>query len=586
MENNEFGMEAIISNGLGFSDSLFNTKKTNFDGDFDSMSLEIGSTENLANFAETYNQLDAYNADQKIRMLKKLHIHTKNVPGSYGKSVESFIIEQSLEEAATKEAAGEKSGANPAKLPNGKIGEQRTGFLAKVWTVIKQLFEKMVKWIREKIDWIRSKFSKSDNSTALAQLTPADSKDIWDSLAETSSTYAADKGDANNSKIKINEQSVQYFSKATKQLERVGNILRSQSSDLEKYNNKIQSGSQSYDGFIRSITEVYNVLKTMMPNTSHVPNPIKTVTKESLATFNKEFKNCLSELSWEHDPDAYAKIFTGNSCVKVTKDKHAMYKDIYGTDNISAIDKIISAVSEGLSDIDTTLSNVERSVAESDKKFQDYLKHSDRKLMNNSGELTTRETTNDSGDELVVYQWASITMTTFKMMNNIIKIAIKVVSIMSNTNKDVRAAFNAYVSKRVKFGGKKAGNKFADENGFTTNKNLDKDEKIAGKKINGDPTTTKAAVADKLDKFGKTKVGTGIRNAADAITSGVKSTAQDLLGRDKEAANTRKNLEKRINKRDKNVANRAKAAADARMAKDNARTKTTESWLLDPEDYI
>ena len=40
MENNEFGMEAIISNGLGFSDSLFNTKKTNFDGDFDSMSLE------------------------------------------------------------------------------------------------------------------------------------------------------------------------------------------------------------------------------------------------------------------------------------------------------------------------------------------------------------------------------------------------------------------------------------------------------------------------------------------------------------------------------------------------------------------
>ena len=75
MENNEFGMEAIISNGLGFSDSLFNTKKTNFDGDFDSLSLEIASTENLVNFAETYNQLDAYNADQKIRMLKKLHVY-------------------------------------------------------------------------------------------------------------------------------------------------------------------------------------------------------------------------------------------------------------------------------------------------------------------------------------------------------------------------------------------------------------------------------------------------------------------------------------------------------------------------------
>ena len=162
MENNEFGMEAIISNGLGFSDSLFNTKKTNFDGDFDSMSLEIASTENLVNFAETYNQLDAYNADQKIRMLKKLHVHTRNVPGKYGKSVENFIIEQSLEEAATKEATGEKSGANPAKLPNEEIEKQRDGFLSKVWEIIKRLFEKMVKWIREKIDWIRSKFSKSD----------------------------------------------------------------------------------------------------------------------------------------------------------------------------------------------------------------------------------------------------------------------------------------------------------------------------------------------------------------------------------------------------------------------------------------
>ena len=144
MENNEFGMEAIINNGLGFSDSLFNTKKTNFDGDFDSMSLEIASTENLVNFAETYNQLDAYNADQKIRMLKKLHVHTRNVPGKYGKSVENFIIEQSLEEAATKEAAGEKSGANPAKLPNGTISKQRDGFIAKVWQTLKDLFFKIV----------------------------------------------------------------------------------------------------------------------------------------------------------------------------------------------------------------------------------------------------------------------------------------------------------------------------------------------------------------------------------------------------------------------------------------------------------
>ena len=105
--------------------------------------------------------------------------------------------------------------------------------------------------------------------------------------------------------------------------------------------------------------------------------------------------------------------------------------------------------------------------------------------------------------------------------------------------------------------------------------NFEKGAKKVGKKIG------KGA-----QKFGKTKPGTGIRNAADAIASGVKSTAQDLLGRDKEAANTRKNLEKRINKREANVEKHANAAANSIMAKDNARTKTTESWLLDPEDYI
>ena len=94
------------------------------------------------------------------------------------------------------------------------------------------------------------------------------------------------------------------------------------------------------------------------------------------------------------------------------------------------------------------------------------------------------------------------------------------------------------------------------------------------------------AIGNGAQKFGKTKPGTGIRNAADAIASGVKSTAQDLLGRDKEAANSTKNLEKRITKREKNVEKRANAAAKARMTKDNARTKTTESWLLNPEDYI
>ena len=170
INNNEFGIESIINDGLGFSDSLFAVKKSNFDGDFDSLRLELGSTENLANFAETYSQLDVYNADQKIRMLKKLYIHTKNVPGKYGESIEKFIIEQSIEEASTKEANGESSGANPAKLPKEEIKKGHSEFFTKIWETLKKIFNKIVTWFREKLQWLADKIGKRPNTSESIQV--------------------------------------------------------------------------------------------------------------------------------------------------------------------------------------------------------------------------------------------------------------------------------------------------------------------------------------------------------------------------------------------------------------------------------
>ena len=609
MENNEFGMEAIISNGLGFSDSLFNTKKTNFDGDFDSMSLEIASTENLVNFAETYNQLDAYNADQKIRMLKKLHVHTRNVPGKYGKSVENFIIEQSLEEVATKGATnGDTSGVNPSKLPNEEITKQRDGFLSKVWETLKKIFFKIVDWFKEKLQWIADKIGKRPNTSESVQIlsscTNEEAKDIWDTILE-SDIDASAKSSENGKVICITHNAINTFAANIEKFKSVGDSLISCAQTVEKQGGYLATSNESnlsYNDIVAQVNKIRSQIAEFIPGGKQIPETIQRLTNDDIAKFNRQFKDCLSYLEWKHDPEGYAKFFTGTNLIakKAGTNASSIAAAQYGTTNPAELRKLIPSLTETLKTIDTTLTQLRKDVDIADKAFNKYISSKNVNIADGNGNLKNYSGEDkDNADVKVVYQFATTTMTCFKMLNKLIQVAITVHEKMNNelvklTNVLDRAAKAKKERKWFQFKKKdrdaKEANDTLKEAGLDTeneeevnkrNANWDKLEKFEkGAKDVG------KAIGNGAQKFGKTKPGTGIRNAADAIASGVKSTAQDLLGRDKEAANTRKNLEKRINKREANVEKRANAAAKARMAKDNARTKTTESWLLNPEDYI
>ena len=427
MENNEFGMEAIINNGLGFSDSLFNTKKTNFDGDFDSMSLEIASTENLVNFAETYNQLDAYNADQKIRMLKKLHVHTRNVPGSYGKSVENFIIEQSLEEVATKEADGETSGANPAKLPKDQISKQRNGFLSKLWDTLVSLFRKIKTWIIEKINWIKSKFV--NKSSALINEADSLNSSIWDDV-DKYMPQSANKSDVGAVHIKKN--TVEYFANSVSGLEKVGTILEAQAKDVCDKGNQLGKEGNT-DGLIRSVNGAYEILKKFAPDFD-LPK-IQGSSKNSVAEFNKLYKNCVANLKYEHDPKLYCKLFTGEECTPTEKlSKSEQIKAIYGTNVPTEILRIIYSAKIPLSDIEKTLNDLDKRINTADSKFKGYLQHKDRNIMNKDGSFNARSEDGNVNDD-VVYQWATTTTITFKLAIAITNIAMK---ILTNINENLK----------------------------------------------------------------------------------------------------------------------------------------------------
>ncbi len=625
MENNEFGMEAIISNGLGFSDSLFNTKKTNFDGDFDSMSLEIASTENLVNFAETYNQLDAYNADQKIRMLKKLHVHTRNVPGSYGKSVENFIIEQSLEEAATKEADGETSGANPAKLPNGAISKQRDGFIAKVWQTLKDLFFKIVDWFKKKLQWIADKIGKrpttSESIQALSTCTSEEAKDIWDTLLENdidASTKSSEQGKV----ICISANAINKFASNVEKFDMVGRRLIACSQTVEKQGGYLAANKDSnlsYNDIISNVNGIKSQLAEFIPGGKQVPETIQKLTKEEIAKFNRQFKECLSYLQWDHDPEGYAKFFTGANLIakKAGGNAASVAAAQYGTTNPAELRKLIPSLTESLKTIDSTLTKLQHDVTEADKAFNRYISHKDRNIADGNGNLKEYK----GGDEnyanaIIVYQFATTTMTCFKMLNKLIQVAVTVYKKMDDelvklTNVLDKAAKAKKERKWFQFKKKDRDAKKANDTLKEAGLDTENEEKVNKRNANW----------DKLEKFEKgakktsKKIGKGIDNVkANTIGKMQENEIQKHLGKMNEKNYGNHLVDDLLNNNNENVFNdqyfgNNKKGKDASLKNKTSGQYTgwetenvpkdkngnykkrkdigsNESWLLNPEDYI
>ena len=623
MENNEFGMEAIISNGLGFSDSLFNTKKTNFDGDFDSLSLEIASTENLVNFAETYNQLDAYNADQKIRMLKKLHVHTRNVPGSYGKSVENFIIEQSLEEAATKEATGEKSGANPAKLPNGTIGKQRDGFLSKVWETLKHIFFKIVDWFKEKLQWISDKIGKRPNTSESVQIlsscTSEEAKDIWDTILE-SDIDASAKSSENGKVICISHNAINAFADNVEKFKAVGSSLISCAQTVEKQGGYLATSEESnlsYNDIVAQVNKIRSQIAGFIPGAKQIPETIQRLTNDDIAKFNRQFKDCLSYLKWDHDPEGYAKFFTGTNLIakKAGTNASSIAAAQYGTTNPAELRKLIPSLTESLKTIKTTLDQLQHDVTEADKAFNRYISNKKINIVDGNGNLKNYSGEDkDNADVKVVYQFATTTMTCFKMLNKLIQVAITVyekmnVELVKLTNVLDKAAKAKKERKWFQFKKKDRDAKKANDTLKEAGLDTENEEEVDKRNANW----------DKLEKFGKgakkvgKKIGKGAKAVGSVIGEGAKA-AGSVIGEGAKAAGstikdvaTAKLAEAQMAKVRKNLkakddanyfANAQKAfkkaydSGDFETANsiknefDKRAKKSNESWLSNIEDYI
>lgn len=637
MENNEFGMEAIISNGLGFSDSLFNTKKTNFDGDFDSMSLEIASTENLVNFAETYNQLEAYNADQKIRMLKKLHVHTRNVPGKYGESVENFIIEQSLEEAATKEADGESSGANPAKLPNGTISKQRDGFLSKVWETLKKIFFKIVDWFKEKLQWIADKIGKRPNTSESVQIlsscTNEEAKDIWDTILE-SDIDASVKSSENGKVICITSNAINTFAANIEKFKSVGGSLISCAQTVEKQGGYLATSKESnlsYNDIVAQANKIRSQIAEFIPGGKQIPETIQRLTNDDIAKFNRQFKDCLSYLKWDHDPEGYAKFFTGTNLIakKAGTNASSIAAAQYGTTNPAELRKLIPSLTESLKTIDTTLTQLRKDVDIADKAFNKYISSKNINIADHNGNLKEYSGEDkDNADVKVVYQFATTTMTCFKMLNKLIQVAITVHEKMNNelvklTNVLDRAAKAKKERKWFQFKKKDRDAKKANDTLKEAGLDTENEEEVNKRNANWDKLENFEKGAKKVGKKigkGAKEASSNLKNAKDAVLRNTIGKVQERKIREKLGEKNDKDYSSRFiddlldnhdetgvendqyfgknkNFKDARVKNKTQGQYTGWESKNIPRDKngnykkrkdigSNESWLLNPEDYI
>ena len=157
---NEFSMETLYENGLGLSNRIKQTsQELYFDGDLDSISLDIASTENYIHFSDMYKKLEEKNADDKIKMLNKLSIRYGRGGSQGAMSIEAYLQEQSIE-AEENKIEGGTAGKDVSKFKK-FLNWLKTGIL-KIVEFIKNIFVFIGTKIRNFITFVKNKIKKTD----------------------------------------------------------------------------------------------------------------------------------------------------------------------------------------------------------------------------------------------------------------------------------------------------------------------------------------------------------------------------------------------------------------------------------------
>ena len=337
---------------FGFStENMYEPKENtvNFDGDFDAASLEVLDSENSLEYFNLFTSLQEQNADEKIRMLRKMNASMLSCHSSENyKSIEKFINEQSLETAAQSEVNGGKHEATGDNIDKDKLRKEKDGFFRTLWTKIVEFFQDCMDNVRKAIEWIRKTISN------LFKRNPELSKDIpqekKEEINKKLETYVVPEEDLST------DGTIGFKTNVADVL--LGNTLKYVKicQDAKNLALGIQKNSTSFDGNTLNgpISDILNILKEMkIPNADKLPQ-IHSSSKEDVKQFNAALKATVSDIAFDKHPEYYAKVICGADYIKKTKD--ITLKEFFGNNNnFDSIRSILNKTDETLKSVDSNI---------------------------------------------------------------------------------------------------------------------------------------------------------------------------------------------------------------------------------------
>ena len=376
---------------FGFStENMYEPKENtvNFDGDFDAASLEVLDSENSLEYFNLFTSLQEQNADEKIRMLRKMNASMLSCHSSENyKSIEKFIDEQSLETAAQSEANGGKHEATGDNVDKEKLGKNKDNFFKTLWAKIVKFFQDCMDHVRAAIDWIRKTISN------LFKRNPELSKDIpqekKEEINKKLETYVVPEEDLST------DGTIGFKTNVADAL--LGNTLKYVKicQDAKNLALGIQKNSTSFDGNTLNgpISNILDILKEMkIPNADKLPQ-IHSSSKEDVKQFNAALKATISDIAFDKHPEYYAKVICGADYIKKTKD--ITLKEFFGNyNNFDSIKSILNKTDETLKSVDSNIITAKKHISEMDKAFTQYLNSS-----GNRSRLTGDIKSDNSGDD-------------------------------------------------------------------------------------------------------------------------------------------------------------------------------------------
>ena len=360
----------------------------NFDGDFDAASLEVLDSENSLEYFNLFTSLQEQNADEKIRMLRKMNASMISCHSSENyKSIEKFIDEQSLETAAQSEANGGKHEATGDNVDKEKLGKNKDNFFKTLWAKIVKFFQDCMDHVRAAIEWIRKTISN------LFKRNPELSKDIpqekKEEINKKLETYVVPEEDLST------DGTIGFKTNVADAL--LGNTLKYVKicQDAKNLALGIQKNSTSFDGNTLNgpISNILDILKEMkIPNADKLPQ-IHSSSKEDVKQFNAALKATISDIAFDKHPEYYAKVICGADYIKKTKD--ITLKEFFGNyNNFDSIKSILNKTDETLKSVDSNIITAKKHISEMDKAFTQYLNSS-----GNRSRLTGDIKSDNSGDD-------------------------------------------------------------------------------------------------------------------------------------------------------------------------------------------